>query len=341
MPTDRGDRLEIWRIIDDSTLAGRDLRIKPEDGDSVTLENLRIEYRKDTITYITIARSQNNNQPVRFVLTTADYEGYVFENPANADPQKIHYRLLGNREMQVTTEGKRGNRAVKNEYVYEREFSPGSMQFRLRGGINAHNLRGTGYFPSDPPGDKPSFAWRPGWELGTQVAFKGRGGFITINVELGLISRHAHAKSAFTTIKDTIVTAYKRDLTYRTTWLGVAVYPEITFKRDGRLSLIAGPYLGRLIGNNAKGLEEPASENKLFKANNDFKKTELGLILGFQYKVNFGKKDLDGMLGLRGNLGLSNIDNLYTRGISSSALANGQVSFIGVSLYYSVNLLKL
>ena len=37
MPTDRGDRLELWSIADDSTYHGRGLRIKPENGDTVTL----------------------------------------------------------------------------------------------------------------------------------------------------------------------------------------------------------------------------------------------------------------------------------------------------------------
>ena len=180
MPTDRGDRLEIWRIADDSTLIGRGIRIKPENGDTVTLENLRIEYRRDTVTYIAIARGQNNNQPVRFVLTNADYDGYVFENPAHDDPQKIVYRLLGRRELQVNTEGKKGTRTIKNEYVFEREFTPGAMQFRVMAGINAQNLRKTGYFLTD---NGPEFAWRPGWELGAAVAFKGRGGFITMNIE--------------------------------------------------------------------------------------------------------------------------------------------------------------
>src|SRR5262245_12720100 len=66
MPTDRGDRLESWRIQDDSTLIGRGFRIKPENGDTVILENLRLELRDTTITYIAIARGQNQNKPIPF-----------------------------------------------------------------------------------------------------------------------------------------------------------------------------------------------------------------------------------------------------------------------------------
>jgi hypothetical protein len=143
MPTDRGDRLEIWWKEDDQTLAGKNVRIKPENGDTVLLERLRIELRDTTITYIAIARGQNSNKPVSFLLTEIDEEGFfVFSNPEHDDPQTIRYLLLGNREMQVETIGKRNGREVKQEFVFEREFTPGAVEFRVRGGINASNLRG-------------------------------------------------------------------------------------------------------------------------------------------------------------------------------------------------------
>jgi hypothetical protein len=345
MPTDRGDRLEIWELANDSTLVGRAIRIKPENGDTVLLERLALELRDTTVTYIATARGQNNNQPVPYKLTEIDDEGfYIFTNPTHDDPQKIKYLLLGNREMQVFTEGKRNGRTVTQEYVFEREFTPGAVEFRLKGGINAQSLNGTGNFNLDIPNQDPDFGWKPGWELGTQVRFKGRGGFIIINVELGLVGKLSYAKSEFT-IDTSFIPGepkYKRDLTYNTAWLVVGLMPEITFKRDGRFSLMAGPYYGRLVGARGKGVQTPV-ENKLFKANNDFKKNDFGLMAGFQYKLNFGKKDLGGILGLRANLGLSNIDNLYKRycGDSQSALCNAAVAFRGVTLYYSIDLLKM
>ena len=82
MPTDRGDRLEIWRVLDDSTMSARGLRIKPENGDTVTLETIRLELRGSSITYNVTVRGQNNNKPVPFEMTLADEEGYLLENPA-------------------------------------------------------------------------------------------------------------------------------------------------------------------------------------------------------------------------------------------------------------------
>lgn len=341
MPTDRGDRLEVWEIVDDSTMTGRALRIRPENGDTVTLETLRLELRDTVITYYATARNQNNNKPVAFRLTAADYDGYVFENPNHDDPKKIRYLLLGNRELQVFTEGRRGGRTVTNEYVFEREFSPGAVEFRLRAGMNATRLNGTGNFPALSPDDKPAFGARPGWELGVQTSFKGRGGFITINAEASLTGRAASAKSAFVATPPDTFILYRRDVVYRTLWLTLAVTPEITFKRDGRFSIFAGPYFARQLYNRARGEQEPGGDNKLFDANNDFKKTDIGILAGAQYKLNFGKKDLGGILGIRAGLGLSDVDNLYSRDCDNPAFCNGRVQIQGVSLYYSINLLKL
>ncbi len=339
MPTDRGDRLESWAITDDSTLTGRAMRIKPEDGDTVTLETMRLELRNDSITYYAIARGQNQNKPIGFGLTEADYEGYIFENPAHDDPKKITYRLLSNRELQVATEGMRSGRKVTNEYVFEREFNPGSIEFRLRAGLNASTLRGTGQFPGDTLFDEQSlgYGYKPGWDIGAQFCFQGRGGFLSLQIDIGLAGKYSKVSSDF--IGDTAV--FIRDGTYNMTWLTIGVQPELTFRRDGRLSVFAGPYMGFLVGSRLKGTQLPNTDNKLFRANNDFKKTDFGLLGGFQYRMNPRKKDLGGKLGLRFQLGLKNLDNLYSTRFNNAALYNGRVTLQGVAVYYSVNLLKL
>jgi hypothetical protein len=139
---------------------------------------------------------------------------------------------------------------------------------------------------------------------------------------------------------DTVIT-YFRDVVYGQTWLGLGVYPELTFRRGGRLSAFAGPYIARLLFNRTNGAELPGGDNQLFDANNDFKKTDIGLLGGLNYKINFGKKDVEGKLGIRASMGLANIDNLYNRGCNNPAFCNGQITLTGISLSYSMNLLKL
>lgn len=343
MPQDRGDRLQIWAYENDSTLSGRELRIKEENGDTVLLETMSIELRGQVITYHQTIRGQNDNKPIPFEMTLADYEGYLFENPEQINPKKIRYRLLSNREIQVSTEGQRGNRTVTTENVFEREFTPAGVEFRIRAGVNMFTQRATGNFPSsaDPAIAKnPILEPRVGWELGTQFRFEGRGGFITLNVEAGLMGKASYAKSAFTVFTDSVID-YVRDATYRQAWLTIAAVPEINIKRDGRFTILAGPYYSRLLFNKVSGLEKPANDNKLFDANNDFKKNDVGIIAGFQYKWNFWKKDLGGTFGLRVNLGLADVDALYKRDCNDPAFCNGAINLQGISLYYSFNLLGL
>lgn len=335
MPTDRGDRLEIWKSVNDSTMIGRSVRIKQEDGDTVTLETLTLTRRDTHIIYAATVRGQNNNKPVEFELTEAYSDEFLFENPAHDDPKKIKYILLGNRELQVTTEGKKGDRVITREYIFEREFNPASAEFRLRAGVNAASLASERALNSIP--SQPEFGYRPGWEVGVNGVFKGRGGFLALNVELGFAGKNSNIESLFYADTNT----YIRSGHYRTTWFNAAVYPEFTFRRDGRLSMIVGPYYGRLAASKVIGNSTPASSNKLFNSNNDFKKNDFGLLGGVQYKMNFGKKDLGGKIGARFNLGLTDLDQLYKRRCDNPALCNERIILRSISAYYSINLVKL
>lgn len=345
MAQDRGDRLEIWKLENDSTLAGREVRIKAEDGDTVLLKSMRIERRGDTIIYYLTQRGLNNNRPVPYELVLADREGYWFENLDQDNPQKIRYRLLGRRELQVYIEGKRGNRTITEDFVYEREFAPPSTEFRLRGGLNVFTIRATGNFPSS---DDPDFvAKNPqtgpalGWEVGTQFRLKGTGGFLIVNFELGLVGKSARSKASFTAFTDSSIINYVRDVHYHQVWAILAAVPEVSLRREGNLSVMAGPYYGRLLFSGASGEEKPSGENRLFDANNDFKNNDFGIIAGLQYRFKPGKKDIGSTIGLRANLGLSDLDALYSRHCRDRAFCNGRISMQGISLYYSFNLLGI
>lgn len=337
MPTDRGDRLEVWSIGDDSTLIGQGFRIREDTRDTVTLETMRIELRDTSIFYVVTVRGQNQNQPVIFRLTEADFEGYLFENPQHDNPKKIRYLLLGNRELQVLTEGKRGNRTVNEEFVFEREFTPAGIEFRLKAGINASLPRATGNLLLNSDNNyQPEYTLKPGWDLGAQFIFRGRGGFVNFNVDLGLSGRYFGSQST-----DTVLGNIYRDVTYQTVWANLSLTPEIRFKRDGRLSVLAGPYIAQLIRNKTKGDQLPSQDSGNYNSNDDFKKLDLGIVVGLQYRVDFFKKDFGGILGLRASAGLRNLDNLYTKDRDNDPFFNGQVKLSNISLYYSVNLSKL
>lgn len=337
MPTDRGDRLEIWTVVDDSTMTGRSVRIKPEDGDTVLLETLKLTLRDTNIVYAATVRGQNANKPVDYKLTEAWRDEFVFSNPKHDDPQIIRYILLGNRELQVTTEGKKNNRTVTREFVFEREFSASTTEFRVRAGINAASLIKERDFGKTGDLEGPDFGARPGWEIGIGTAFKGRGGFLSMNVEIGLTGKYSTVTSQF--YDDTLL--YKRDGSYRTVWFNASVFPEFTFKRDGRFSMIVGPYYGRLISNRFNGTATPPSRNKLFNSNTDLKRNDFGLLGGVQYKMNLGKKDLNGKIGMRFNMGITDLDGLYRRRCDNPLLCNERVLLRSISAYYSMDLVKM
>lgn len=335
MPTDRGDRLEVWEIQDDSTMTGRSIRIKPESGDTVLLETLKIALRDTQVIYTVIVRGQNNNKPVDFKLTEAFSDEFLFENPQHDDPQKIRYFLLGNREIQVTTEGKKNGRTVTREFVFEREFKAASAEFRLRAGAAVAGLAAERDLNNMLSG--PDFGMLPGWDLGIGVLFKGRGGFLNINTEIGLSGRYLGVNSRF--FADT--TEYIRDGNYLTNWFTAAIYPEFTLKRDGRLAVIVGPYYGRLVSSRLSGTSVPRPNDKLFNTNRDLNRNDFGLLAGFHYQLKPRKRDLGAKLGARFNLGLTDLDNLYKRRCSNPALCNERILLRSASVYYSINLTQL
>lgn len=331
--------------MNDSTLVGRGIRIKAETGDTVLLENLRLEWRDTSITYFAKVRGQNDGKFVAFKLIEANIDDYLFENPKHDDPKKIRYRLLERRELHITTEGIHSGRPIKNELFFEREFNPASTEFRLRVGSNFSNL-----FKINELGmpNELKFSPRPGWELGLGMVMKGAGGFLNLNFEIGLQGRFSHVKSQFdATQLDTsgipTQVTYKRDLTYRQTWLTVGVFPEVKFRRKGNLSLVFGPYYSYLLANRVSGLEEPLRNTKVFNYNNDFKKSDLGVMIGLQWRHNLGKKDLDGVFALRTQFGLSNLDNLYIRCNDNGGACyyNGRLGLGTLGLSYSINLIKI
>lgn len=89
--TQRGKMVEEWSLVNDSTYGGRSYMITATD--SVPLESIALKKEGDDIFYIPTVKGQNNDQPVKFRLTSSSANQLVFENPAHDFPQKISYTL--------------------------------------------------------------------------------------------------------------------------------------------------------------------------------------------------------------------------------------------------------
>lgn len=338
METERGDRMEIWDIVDDSTMTGRGLRIKLESRDTVLLETLRLELRGDSITYWALARGQNNNQAVPFQLTEVDEEGvWIFENPKHDDPVKIRYWLLDNQELQVTTEGRRNGRDTKTEFVFEREFTKGSAVLRLKVGLNWFNLLQDGNYPIP---NQPVFEARPGWDVGIQIPFGSQSSLLNFNVEAGFSGRYPKANASFTVLRPDTV-SYLREVGYRQIWFSLGVIPEFRFTRSGRFSILLGPTLNRLLYNDTSGNELPGGEFKTYDSNNDFRKNHLAITGGFQYRFESGRRKRDAVIGVRSFYSFGDVDNLYRRACEAlGQTCTSKVRYGGLMAYYGVNLIR-
>ncbi len=89
-----GNASEIWEKKNDSTLAGISNFIIGED--TVSSETISLEQNSNKLFYIPTVKGQNNEQPVRFVLTSSTNNQLVFENPEHDFPQKITYTQIKN-----------------------------------------------------------------------------------------------------------------------------------------------------------------------------------------------------------------------------------------------------
>jgi len=89
--TQRGKMVEEWSLINDSTYGGRSYMITATD--SISLESIVLKKEGNDIFYIPTVKGQNNDQPVKFKLTSSSANQLVFENPAHDFPQKISYTL--------------------------------------------------------------------------------------------------------------------------------------------------------------------------------------------------------------------------------------------------------
>ncbi len=344
--TDQGDVLEEWTQESDILLSGRHYRIKIADGDTTAERTSHIKRAPDAVYYSTRIRTLNNNMPIDYKLVEhedfADKQTFIFENIKYEYPRRIVYSIEANRNLIVRQEGERNGRPRVEENIYQREFSAAENEMYLRLGLGASGMHTSGFFFLDPDNQEPHYRWRPGWELGAQLAFKGRGNFMKFGLEAGLAGRYTHLDtSSFYQGRqgqaDTLVYA-RKNVTYNQSFVYIAFTPELRLDKHDKVSIYVGPYASYQMLNRVKGKVLPDPKTKtVYNANSDFKKSDFGIIAGVNVRLNFFKRDLGGRLGIRGWYGLANRDNLYTNGC---AQCTGKVTQRGITVSYAVNLLK-
>ncbi|MET0461668.1 MAG: DUF6265 family protein [Chitinophagaceae bacterium] len=90
--TPRGKMIEEWSVINDSTFKAHSYMLSATD--SITLESVELRKEGTAAYYIPIVKGQNNEQPVKFKMTSFTSKELIFENPEHDFPQKITYTLI-------------------------------------------------------------------------------------------------------------------------------------------------------------------------------------------------------------------------------------------------------
>lgn len=118
LETPEGNAVEVWKQENDSVFTGFSYFIAG--GDTVSSEKLRLEQHGKDLFYIPTVSNQNNGQPVRFKLTSATANQFVFENPAHDFPQKITYLQKGADSLLAEIAGTEAGKAKAMQFPMKR-----------------------------------------------------------------------------------------------------------------------------------------------------------------------------------------------------------------------------
>jgi len=116
LKTNRGDMVEKWVAINDSTFRGKSMTVKAP-GDSTTQETIELQWRNKIWLYVPTVQGQNNNRPVVFPIIFLGREEFIGQNPNHDFPQRIAYRRVKN-QLFASIEGSRNGKYSKINFDF-------------------------------------------------------------------------------------------------------------------------------------------------------------------------------------------------------------------------------
>ncbi len=119
MKTSRGEIMETWISLNDSTLSGESFMIRNDE--KKQLEDVRLVYRNKEYFYCPIAHGQNNEQEVKFKITSFSESSFVAENPEHDFPKRITYRLIHKDSVHAFIDGGPSMPDKKSDFYYSRQ----------------------------------------------------------------------------------------------------------------------------------------------------------------------------------------------------------------------------
>ena len=101
--SEEGILLENWSKVNDSTFSGQSVFLKGKD--TIHNESIILQQVGDDLSYKTIIKGQNNNDPIVLVKNKMIEDTLRFENLSNDYPQKISYKSISDKQFKIEISG--------------------------------------------------------------------------------------------------------------------------------------------------------------------------------------------------------------------------------------------
>lgn len=115
-----GELTERWNKENDSVYHGESYFVVGGK-DTVFSEHVRLEEADGKLAYIVTVPGQNNEQPVRFDMTSSTDSQVVFENPAHDYPSKIIYNKVGNDSIVAEISGIQKSKPTSEKFRMKKQ----------------------------------------------------------------------------------------------------------------------------------------------------------------------------------------------------------------------------
>lgn len=111
---------ETWQQTNDSTFDESSYFQKTSD-EKKLLENVQIVFRENNLYYIPTVSDQNNQQPVKFLITSTSNNKLIAEDPDHDFPKRIVYEMINPDSIHARKDGGTSMPEKKIDFYYSRQ----------------------------------------------------------------------------------------------------------------------------------------------------------------------------------------------------------------------------
>lgn len=120
MEKKNGLLIESWQQTNDSTFEESSYLLRTT-GEKKLLENVQIVFRETDLFYISTVSDQNNQQPIKFLITASSNKKFIAENPEHDFPKRIIYELINQDSIHARIDGGPSMPDKKSDFHYSRQ----------------------------------------------------------------------------------------------------------------------------------------------------------------------------------------------------------------------------